>query len=123
TGGFAGIDTLTDNGSSGTDTLTGANFFSTWSLGGSFTYNDGLAGNLTFSGYKTLQGGTNTDTFNVTVAITQNLLGGDGNDAFSFTGSGASSATVDGQAGSDTLNVGGNVTLTGSANLVAETGY
>jgi acrosin len=121
TGGFAGIDTLTDNGS-GSDTLTGRDVASTWALGGTTTYSDGTA-TLTFTGYKTLQGGSAADTFNVTAAVTQNLAGGAGNDTFSFTGSGATSGTVDGGAGTDTLNVAGNVTLTGSANTATETGY
>ena len=49
----------------------------------------------------------------MTAATTAALQGGDGDDVFNVT-TGAASGGVDGQAGSDTLNVGGNASLTSS---------
>jgi len=112
TGNFAGIDILS-NTNNASATLTGEPANSTWALGGTQTYGDGV-GILTFSDYTTLQGGSKVDTFNVTAATAAALLGGDGDDVFSVTGTGAASGGVDGQAGTDTLNVGGNAALVSS---------
>ena len=69
---------------------------------GTPTYNDGAGnGDLSFSGFANLQGGTNVDTFNVTAASAFNLLGGAGADVFNI---GATlTGSVNGKAGSDTL--------------------
>ena len=99
TGGFAGIDTLTGTGAAGSS-LTGVNAVSTWGLDGTPTYFDG-AQTLDFSGFATLQGGTDADTFNVTAATTEILKGGNGNDVFDIDAK--LTGSVDGEAGADTL--------------------
>src|SRR5205814_1989924 len=58
--GFSGIDLLT--GGVSTDTFTGENLDSTWSLGASPSYSDG-SHVLAISGYGTFQGGTAIDSF------------------------------------------------------------
>ncbi|HKI37673.1 MAG TPA: calcium-binding protein, partial [Gemmataceae bacterium] len=86
-GGFSGIDVL-----GGSGTLSGENPTSTWALGSPQTYSDG-AHTLTFSGYSGLRTGTGNNTFTVTVASAVSITAG---------------------SGINTLNVPGNVTLTGS---------
>jgi hypothetical protein len=100
TGGFDGIDILTGDGG----TLTGENVDSTWELDGTPTYNDGT-NTLSFSGFANLQGGTMFDQFNISAASPFSLLGGDGNDTFSFTDPGSVTGSVDGQVGTDTLDL------------------
>ncbi len=107
---FAGIDNLV--GGTASDTLTGENVASTWTLGSTQTYNDG-SNNLAFSAFETVDGGTDVDTFNVTGSgdvTTAN--GGDGNDIFNIN----ANATIDlnGNGGNDTFNVAATVTLTGT---------
>jgi len=88
------------NGGSGSDTLNGANTANTWSLGATQTYTGAGAG-VTFSNFQTLQGGSNTDQFNVTVASALNLKAGGGQDTFNI-GEGLTGA-IDGEAGTDIL--------------------
>ena len=95
-GGFADIETLTGNGG----TLTGENAAVTWGLDGTPTYTEG-ANALNFTGFATLQGGTDADTFNVTAASTFDLNGGTGDDTFDIDA--ALTGAVDGEGGSDTL--------------------
>ncbi len=109
--GFDGIDTLNATGS-GTGTLTGQNAISIWDVFAD-TVTVG-ADVLTFTGFATLQGGTQGDTFSVTDDVTRNLKGGGGADAFNITSGKTLTGTVDGEAGSDTLaiaTVGISVTL------------
>jgi hypothetical protein len=119
TGGFAGIDVIT--GGAAGDLLTGEGVASTWSLDGTPTYDDnGGNGTLSFSGFETLQGGLDVDTFQVDGLYNQStqIKGGAGDDVFNFNTSGSVTATIDGQTDSDTINytVGNTtVTLTGSA--------
>src|SRR5262249_32262792 len=78
----------------------------TWTLAGAgFTYNDaGAGGSLTFAGFAPLQGGSGKDTFNVSTAIGAiDLRGGAGDDTFTFSGSGSSTGTIDGQGNNDTI--------------------
>ena len=98
--GFDGIGTITGTGG----TLTGRNLASTWDLDGTPTYNDGSF-TLNIGGFAALQGGTNTDAFNVSAASTFNLLGGTGTDSFTLSGgSGTLTGTIDGEGGgTDTL--------------------
>jgi Ca2+-binding RTX toxin-like protein len=116
---FLGINVLAGSGSA--DALTGegvpATTNSIWNLGLAQTYNDGHGnGDLTFSGFETLQGGNGADTFNVSSATTAVLNGGDGADAFNFTNNGAAlTGSLDGQGGSDTVN------YAGTTNAVAVT--
>ncbi len=98
---FTGINTITGNGGR----LLGAAVNSTWLLDGSPTYNDGSARFLNFSGFATLQGSTANDTFTVTAASPFTLLGGAGNDRFTFNGGRLTNGGfADGEAGNDTLD-------------------
>ncbi len=109
-GGFDGIDTLTGNGGG---TLTGQNEDSTWTLGGSPTYNDGTVGqDLSFGGFATLQGGTMADTFTVSTDSAFTLLGGDGADGFSIDA--VLTGSVNGEAGSDTVTLGDSGSVSGT---------
>ena len=109
-GGFTGIDSVTDDPG---DTLTGLNTASTWSVAGnSGAYTNG-ANSLSFSGFGTLQAGSGGDTFTLTGNASVNLDGGAGDDSFTvstYTLTGG----ISGGAGSDTLAVSGDVTLTGA---------
>src|SRR5204863_158836 len=100
-------------------TLTGRDAASTWSLDTAQTYNDGVLGgqDLTFTGFATLQGGTNADTFQVKQSKPYNLKGGLGADTFAFTDAKVLTGTIDGEADADTLDFSAystavNVTLT-----------
>ena len=104
---FTGIDTITGNGATigNGSRLLGAGVNSTWLLDGSPTYNDGSANVLNFSGFATLQGSTANDTFTVTAASPFTLLGGAGNDRFTFNGGRLTNGGfADGEAGNDTLD-------------------
>ncbi|WP_406696293.1 calcium-binding protein [Singulisphaera sp. Ch08] len=116
---FAGIDVLT--GSSVSDTLTGENAASTWSLGASLTYKDnGVANSLAFSSFETLQGGSDSDAFTISDAVSATLKGGSGADSFAMATNGALTGSIDGEGGSDTLTytVSTPVTLTLSSSGV-----
>ena len=55
----------------------------TWALDGTPTFNDGGAnGDLSFSGFAALPGGTGAHTFHASEASTFNLSGGAGADVF-----------------------------------------
>ncbi len=113
TGGFDGIANITGNGG----TLTGSNTTNTWSLAGTSTFDDGTADpDLIFSGFANLQGGTNTDAFNVTTANAYNLRGGDGDDTFDIDATLTGLIDGEGQTGVDILqgDLIDNVVLTGS---------
>ena len=110
--GFVGIGVLNDDPG---DTLTGENTPSSWSVAGSGgAYNDGLGnGSLSFSGFGALQAGSGGDSFTLTADAAVNLDGGSGDDSFTvstFTLTGG----IIGGAGTDTLNVSSDVSLTGS---------
>jgi hypothetical protein len=96
--------TGTIKGSGGINTITGDNASDSFSITGA---NAGSITTLLPAGFSNIQ----------------NLVGGTGNDSFTFTTSGSLSGTIDGASGTDGLNVAGNVTLTGSANTTTETGY
>ena len=78
TAGFSNINSITG---SGAGTLTGRDVSSSWDLDGSPTYNDGAL-TLDITGFGTLQGGSDIDTYNVTLASSFDLLGGAGVDVF-----------------------------------------
>ncbi len=113
TGGFTDLETI--HAASG-DTLTGLNESNTWALDGSPTYSDAGPEILNFSGFANLQGGTDTDEFNVTAATTANLKGGAGVDTFNIDA--ALTGTISGEGGADLLDlvtlVTAHVALTGS---------
>jgi hypothetical protein len=103
--GFRGVDALI--GGTGGDTLTGENTDSTWTLGGSPTYDDGNA-TLSFSRFETLQGGSGADTFHLIGDSLGDLAatidGGAGDDLFLFEGKVVLTGSIDGQVGNDTLS-------------------
>ncbi|MFO0930873.1 MAG: hypothetical protein U0736_28225, partial [Gemmataceae bacterium] len=102
---FSSVETLTAG--SGTDTLQGENAARTWNLDVSQAYTDGST-SIAFSGFETLQGGSDVDTFAIQVDTSMVLKGGEGSDAFVFSLNGDVPAllngSIDGQAGSDTLD-------------------
>ncbi len=100
-GSFSGINTITGNGGR----LIGEPVNSTWLLDGTPTYNDGSAVDLNFSGFATLQGNAANDTFTVTAASPFTLLGGAGNDRFTFNGGRLTNGGfADDEAGADTFD-------------------
>jgi acrosin len=104
-GGFAAIRTIA--GGSGSDSLTGEDVDSVWSLGSARSYSDGAA-NLAFSGFESLQGGSGSDTFKVLANMTANILGGGGDDSFQLPTNGVVlSGSIDGQDGTDSLSYAG----------------
>ena len=111
---FNNITTLV--GHAGADSLTGANLANTWSLGVTQTLSTSTR-TMQFVGFDTLQGGSNSDTFNVTAfpAFVFQLNGGAGADLFDIDIAIPLTA-INGQSGSDTLqgDVVNIVTLTGS---------
>ena len=111
TGGFSGINTVTDTGSG--NTLTGDNNASTWTLAagtGGYTYKDITDGStlkLTFSGFGTLQGGTSNNTFTVSTAFVGSLDGGgttSGSATIFDLNGGSVSGGIVGQSGDSTIN-------------------
>ena len=75
---FNNINNLTGN-SGWTDQLTGLDVTSTWAVSSSSTYQATVSStswNIGFSGFQVLQGGTGSDTFNVSTGITGSLDGG-----------------------------------------------
>jgi hypothetical protein len=83
---------------------------------------DGGAGNDTITGdnvgrrytVNAVNGGTISTILSGTFSNVENLTGGTGDDVFTFTAGGSVAGAITGAAGSDTLNVGGDVTLTTS---------
>ena len=105
TGGFFGIDEAIGSLAI-TDSLQGLDVNSTWELDGSNRYIDNLGRVLTFSAFEELQGGSADDVFQVTGTRSNDLLGGDGDDTFIFQLAFSQVVgRVDGEAGSDTLNL------------------
>ncbi|CAN5294225.1 calcium-binding protein [soil metagenome] len=99
-------------GGSGVDTIVGENDPVTWSLGSTLQYSTGAE----FSGIETVQGGSATDTFNISADISGDVLqvrGGADNDLFQMSGDVSQSAILglNGQSGSDTLSYTANTTL------------
>ncbi|MFP6761993.1 MAG: hypothetical protein VB858_00195, partial [Planctomycetaceae bacterium] len=120
TGGFFGIDDLLGGLSVG-DALQGLDVNSTWEVDGSNSYTeDAGGGTVTFGSFEELQGGTAADVFQISGTRSVDLLGGDGNDIFSFTLAFSQVVgQVDGESGTDTLDLAAltiarDITLTGS---------
>ncbi|MBI1311532.1 hypothetical protein GC176_09510 [bacterium] len=101
TGSFANIDVLIGTGS---DSLTGANLVSNWSLGATNTYTTG-GQSLAFSGSTTLNGGSNADTFTLTASKTLTINGGAGNDALVLGNGTTLTGAFSGDSGTDTVNL------------------
>ncbi|QDV16090.1 Extracellular serine protease precursor [Gimesia panareensis] len=115
-GGFDNINNVAA-GSGTADKLTGQNAAATWSIQPASIYGSGNS--LSFSSFETLQGGSDVDQFNINGSHTLDLLGGLGNDVFSFNNNISTlNGLIDGQGGSDHLNLVNysadlNVTLSG----------
>ncbi|MGD8574588.1 MAG: hypothetical protein PVJ40_06520, partial [Gammaproteobacteria bacterium] len=99
--GFDNIEGITGSSGSG-DSLSGLNAVSTWTLAASATYSSSRT--LDFAGIESLNGGNAADRFNVNSASSENLNGGGGSDRFVFADGTATSGTVDGGTGTDTLD-------------------
>jgi len=93
-------NTLSVVGGGGSDTLVAPNTVNTWNLSANT-----LNTNVTHSGITTLQGGSSSDTFNINASRTQNLRGGGGTDDFVLSVGVTLTGSVDGEAGTDTLNL------------------
>lgn len=113
-GGFSGINTL--SGGNGSDTLIGLNAPATWTVGTTpnpaFRSYESGGNTLIFSNIENLNGGSDTDTYNVSGTQNVNLNGGAGDDTFNF----ADGASITGSliGGShvigDTVSYAGNTT-------------
>ena len=109
-------DTFTINGAhtgdikggAGTDSITGLNADSTWTLGDTDSYTSGTQ-TITFSALENIQGGSMADTFTINGIHTGNIKGGAGNDTFTLTA--VVRGDLAGGAGNDTFNLdtGGSV--------------
>jgi hypothetical protein len=101
-----GINTVSVNtydtiiGGSGTDELVGPNTDTIWDVAGA---DSGSVGNIGFSDFELLTGGSDIDTFNLATAKTFKgaLDGGDHNDLFVFGDQAAVTGIVDGGPGPD----------------------
>jgi hypothetical protein len=114
----------TFNGGSGTNTLVGPNATTTWTISGA---NSGKVGNLTFSNFQNLQGGTGSDAFDLTTStasLSGTLNGGGGtnnNNTLSYATLGSSylvSVTLTSNTAGSATHIGGGFsninTLVGS---------
>ena len=100
TGTFDNINTILGSNASG-DTLTGVNETATFDLAaGTYT----SANLLAFAGFETLNGGAASDSFLINDAVNHNLNGGLGNDTFFFSNTNQLTGSIDGGAGTDTMN-------------------
>ena len=98
--GFTNMSALV--GSALADTLTGANLMASWNLDGTDQYVS--TNTFDFSALETLIGGTGADTFNISGARAYALQGGAGSDVFVLANGAFVTGTIDGGAGSDTLD-------------------
>ncbi|HEX7048355.1 MAG TPA: calcium-binding protein, partial [Gammaproteobacteria bacterium] len=81
-GQFASIEGVI--GSTGADTLTGANNNNTWTVS---TADGGSVDGIAFADIENLAGGTANDIFNLSAGVSDTIDGGAGNDAFNVAGS------------------------------------
>ena len=105
---FLGINTIT--GSSHTDTLTGINADSTWTLGTTDSYTSGTQ-TLMFSALENIQGGSMADTFTINGARTGDIMGGAGADVFNLTG--VVTGSLSGEEDDDSFNFDTGGTVSG----------
>lgn len=102
-GGFSNVDVLV--GGTGSDTITGTDVVSIWTVDGSNTFEDDPANRtLAFSAFENLQGGSLADQFNVSGDQTNNILGGLGDDVISFADLATLTGTINGEGGSDIVD-------------------
>lgn len=108
--GFSNIDSLVGTGS---DTLTGADLDAVWTLGATRTYAIGTQ-SMVFSGFGTLNGGAQSDTYNINVSTSAAINGGAGGDNFNLASGVNFTGTITGAGGMDTLRLGTGSILTGA---------
>ena len=105
---FDGVDVISGGNSTGTDTLTGLDTDSLWSLEASYSYSTYRVNSggeaLRFRGFESLRGGSGADTFDVNGGGYSSILGGGGADVFNLGASGSVSGMIDGGTGADTLS-------------------
>jgi hypothetical protein len=102
TGGFTGIDAI--YATSASDHLTGADLDATWWLGGNSQVQLGSR-LLDFYNFELLTGGAGVDTFEINGTRAFDLEGGAGSDRFHFADGAYLNGRLDGQTGSDTLDL------------------
>ena len=103
TGGFVGIDVL--RGGTSIDTINGQNEDTTWELGPNTI--TGSAGQLSFSLFEVLNGGSSDDEFRVSGTPSATVTGGAGNDSLRFAHNGVLVGSFDGTTGVDTVSFDG----------------
>src|SRR5204862_222627 len=74
-----------------------------WAVGASMSYASG-GNTLAFAGYRNLVGGNGKNTFAISGSPTANLFGGTGADTFQVAAEAVLTGTIDGGAGSDTID-------------------
>jgi filamentous hemagglutinin family protein len=115
--------TFSAEGGAGDDTLIGANAPNTWVVNGA---DAGTLNGGAFTAFENLSGGTDTDDFTLSAALSGTLSGGAGNDTFAFGAGGAVLGDlVGGNGAADHLNLanaGGGLTLNLQAGTVAPIG-
>jgi len=124
---FSGFDTLTaGTGTGATNTLTGENVYSDWTLGATQTYSDGSAP-VAFSGFDTLKGGSGGNWFDVSASFTGSLYGGTGDytNTFNLWSGGVITGSLYGGNNNDTdINLyGGSVSNGSSPGIVGQGGH
>ena len=108
-GGFRNINNLLGT-STADDTLTGWDANSDWQVDGASNSYTSDSRTITFSDFETLQGGNANDMFLVSGAQTNTLLGGAGDDVFTFDAGARLFGNLDGQGGYDTLDFSSYIT-------------
>jgi len=103
TGGFDNFNAII--GGSVSDTLVGRDAVAMWTVDGSGNEYENVNTNpLAFAGFETLSGGSSVDSFFLSGALTHDLGGGDGTDAFLFDAGAVLTGTIDGQGNGAALN-------------------
>ena len=109
-GSFTNLDVFV-GGAGVTDVFTGTNSGDTWSLD---SINGGvLNATYFFTGFENIQGGSSSDSFQISSTFTETLLAGDGDDTFSIL-SGESAligGSFEGEAGADSITIQNGATL------------
>ncbi len=101
---FYNIDTIIASTAGSTDELTGITATASWGIDGTNQYIVG-ANDLDISNFETLNGGGGNDAFTITGAQAMVLNGNVGVDSFVFVNNSTNlTGSIDGGAGSDTLN-------------------
>ena len=100
---ISNLDTGSDATATG-DSLTGLNDVSTWTIGAANSY-AAFSRVLTFAGVETANGGTSSDTFNMTAPTAIVLNGGAGHDLATYSGVTGRNLVITGVGATDGYNV------------------